>query len=151
MSNSAALSQWKNIVLTQYLLVAPTVSLCASVFVCDPLTPDGREDPAIAVHLSRADYSYACDTPKYLVVRLVGYIGAIFYAGAVPLFWMISLYLRRDEMKKFSNFQKYGFLYGECLFNRPYLVDYYALHQLTSSPSSASSCQYAISEKNSAR
>ena len=121
MSNSAALSQWKNIVLTQYLLVAPTVSLCASVFVCDPLTADGREDPAMAVHLSRADYSYSCETPEYLVVRLVGYIGAIFYAGAVPLFWMIALYMRRNELKRFNNFQQYGFLYSECLIYWPLL------------------------------
>ena len=102
---------WKNIVLTQYMLVPPTVRLCASVFVCDPLTPSGAPDPAMSVHLSRADYTYMCDTTEYMLVRWVGWLGAFFYAFVVPMFWVISLYRRRNLLSSFSNFQQFGFLY----------------------------------------
>merc|ERR1711865_950959 len=102
---------WKNVVLTQYMLVPPTVRLCASVFVCDPLTPSGAPDPAMSVHLSRADYTYMCDTTEYMLVRWVGWLGAFFYAFVVPMFWVISLYRRRNLLSSFSNFQQFGFLY----------------------------------------
>merc|ERR1711865_925206 len=102
---------WKNVVLTQYMMVPPTVRLCASVFVCDPLTPSGAPDPAMSVHLSRADYTYMCDTTEYMLVRWVGWLGAFFYAFVVPMFWVISLYRRRNLLSSFTNFQQFGFLY----------------------------------------
>jgi hypothetical protein len=102
---------WKNVILTQYLLVPPTVTLCCSIFVCDPQDNNGNIDRRISTHYLRADYSVVCWTEEHRLLQVIASFGLLVYALCIPAFWSRSLYCLRDHLKAFKTFQRFGFLY----------------------------------------
>jgi hypothetical protein len=101
---------WKNILLTQYLLVPPTTALSCAAFVCDPRTL-GMTDEDFPHPVLRADSSVECYTPRHANAMLLGYLGIILYAFITPLFWIALLYKNRHELNSFRISQQLGFFY----------------------------------------
>ena len=89
---------WKNCLLTQYMLLPPVVSMCCNIFVCDPKTPYGSDDPFFETPLLRLDYSVQCYTERHLFLRIFATIGVLVYAVVIPSFWAISLYSNRHHL-----------------------------------------------------
>ena len=99
---------WKNILLTQYLLVPPTTALCCAVYACDPMTL-GVTDPDFPHPILRIDSDVECRTPRYDGVVGLGFVGILIYAVATPLFWIALLYKNRSRLNSFRISQQLGF------------------------------------------
>ena len=99
---------WKNILLTQYLLVPPTTALCCAVYACDPMTL-GVTDPDFPHPILRIDSDVECRTPRYDGVEALGFVGILIYAVVTPLFWIALLYKNRNRLNSFRISQQLGF------------------------------------------